>query len=109
MSNIHRGEVWWVGLDPSQGSEMRKTRPCVVLTNNVLNRLRKTVVVAPLSTAAHPHPPIAVPVKCQKKTAVAIIDQVRAVGKHRLKSKIENMAPKDLATISEALELILEL
>ena len=106
---VGRGEVWWVSLDPTQGSEIRKTRPCVVLTHNTLNRLRRTVVVVPLSTAAKPHPPITVQVTCQGQPAVAVIDQVRAVAKHRLKSRIEAMTSADLAAISKALSTILEL
>ena len=52
--DITRGDVWWVTLDPTQGSGIKKTRPCVMLTHNTLNKLRKTVVV-PLSSAARPH------------------------------------------------------
>ena len=106
---VARGEVWWVSLDPTQGSEIRKTRPCVVLTHDTLNRLRRTVVVVPLSTAAKPHPPITVQVTCQGQPAVAVIDRVRAVAKHRLKSRIEAMTSADLAAISKALSTILEL
>ena len=58
-----RGEVWWVSLDPTQGSEIKKTRPCLVLSSSVLNRLRQTVVVVPYSTDAGSHPPITVPVE----------------------------------------------
>ncbi|MEI6036142.1 MAG: type II toxin-antitoxin system PemK/MazF family toxin [Verrucomicrobiae bacterium] len=104
-----RGEVWWVSLDPGQGSEIKKTRPCVVLTHDTLNRLRKTVVVMPLSTAAKPHPPITVQVTCQGRAAVAVVDQIRAVAKHRLKSRIEAMAADDLAAINKALSTILEI
>lgn len=107
--NITRGDVWWVSLDPAQGSEIKKTRPCVVLTHNTLNKLRKTIVVVPLSSAARPHPPITVPVSCQKREVVAVIDQVRAVAKHRLKSKIEMLAPDDLDSIIRALSTILEI
>jgi len=106
---MNRGDIWWVALDPGQGSEIKKTRPCVVLTNNILNRLRKTVVVVPLSTAAKPHPPITISVNCQGRTAVAVIDQVRAVAKHRLKSKIESLDSKDLSAITRALSTILEI
>jgi len=80
-----------------------------VLTNDTLNRLRKTVVVVPLSTAAKPHPPITVPVTCQGKSAVAVIDQVRAVAKHRLQSRVESLNSKDLEKISTALPNILEI
>lgn len=104
-----RGEVWWVSLDPAQGSEIKKTRPCVVLTHDTLNRLRKTVVVIPLSTAAKPHPPITVPVTFRGRVAVAVVDQIRAVAKHRLKSKIEAMAAGDLAAINKAISTILEI
>ena len=106
---MNRGDVWWVALDPGQGSEIKKTRPCVVLTNNTLNRLRKTAVVIPLSTAAKPHPPITVPVNCQGRPAVAVIDQVRAVAKHRLQSRIETLDSKDLDAITRALSTILEI
>ena len=80
-----------------------------MLTNDTLNRLRKTVVVVPLSTAAQPHPPITVPVTCQGKSAVAVIDQVRAVAKHRLQSRVESLNSKDLEKISTALSTILEI
>lgn len=98
-----------VSLDPTQGSEIKKTRPCVVLTHDTLNTLRRTVVVIPLSTAASPHPPITVPVTCQGQQAVAVIDQIRAVAKHRLQSKLESMTPDDLAAISRAISTILEI
>ncbi len=106
---MKRGDIWWVALDPGQGSEIKKTRPCVVLTINTLNCLRKTIVVVPLSTAAKPHPPITVPVHCQGRPAVAVIDQIRAVAKHRLQSRVETMDSKDLAEITRALTMILEI
>ena len=104
-----RGEIWWVSLDPAQGSEIRKTRPCVVLTHDMLNRLRKTVVVVPLSSSAKAHPPITISVTCQSRPVVAVIDQVRAVAKHRLQSKIEALSIPDLFQICQALANILEI
>lgn len=104
-----RGEIWWVNLEPTQGSEIRKTRPCVVLTHDTLNRLRRTVVVVPLSTAAKPHPPITVPVSCQGKSVVAIIDQIRAVAKHRLLSRIERMDRYKLEEVCRAIASVLEI
>ena len=98
-----------MSLDPTQGSEIKKTRPCVVLTHDTLNQFRRTVVVIPLSTVAKPHPPITVPVTCQGQPAVAAVDQIRAVAKHRLKSRIESMASADLAAISRAISTILEI
>lgn len=106
---ITRGEVWWISLDPTQGSEIRKTRPCVVLSHDTLNRLRHTVVVVPLSTAAKPHPPITIPVTFQGKSCVAVIDQIRAVAKHRLKSKIEPLDRDELDEVCRAVATILEI
>lgn len=107
--DITRGDIWWVSLDPTQGAEIKKTRPCVILTHNTLNKLRKTIVVVPLSTAAGPHPPITVPITCQNREVVAVIDQIRAVAKHRLQSKIETITLKDLDSITRALSSILEI
>ena len=104
-----RGEVWWVNLDPTQGSEIRKTRPCLVLTSDVLNRLRGTVVVVPYSTGAGAHPPVTVPVTCQGKGAVAVIDQVRAIAKHRLLERIEAAGAPDVGAVAAALAEVLEL
>ena len=106
---IRRGDVWWISLDPTQGSEIKKTRPCIVLTHDTINRLRHTVVVVPLSMAAKPHPPITVPVTCQGKSVVAIIDQIRAVAKHRLKSRIEAILPDELDEVYQAVSTILEI
>ena len=108
-SQFRRGDIWWVSLDPTQGAEVRKTRPCVILTHNRLNELRRTVVVIPLSTAAEPRPPIRVPVTCRGRLVVALVDQVRAVAKHRLQSQIEAMSPDELDEVCQALAAILEL
>src|SRR5450759_1566986 len=58
------GEVWWVRLDPTLGSEINKTRPCLILSTNIVNDRRRTVVVVPLSTSPDPGPPLLVPVNC---------------------------------------------
>ncbi len=108
-SSVLRGEIWWISLDPTQGSEIKKTRPCVVISHNTLNRIRKTVVVIPLSTAASPQPPITIDIQCQGKQVVAIVDQIRAVAKQRLQSKIETISAPDLKRILQALSKILEI
>ena len=106
---ITRGDIWWVGLDPTQGSEIKKTRPCIVLSHDTLNRLRRTVIVVPLSSAAQVHPPITVSLSCQGKPAVAIVDQIRAVARHRLKERIEAASSEDVAAVTEALRTVLNI
>ena len=104
-----RGEIWWVRLDPTLGSEINKTRPCLVVSNSVINEHRKTVVVVPLSSSPRSAPPLMVHVTCSGKPAVAVIDQVRAIAKERLVSLIEKLAAKELASVEVALREILEL
>lgn len=104
-----RGEVWWVRLDPTVGSEIAKTRPCIVLSTNVLNQRRRTVVVIPLSSSPTTCPPILVPVRCGNRDAVAVVDQIRAVSKDRLESRIEELSSADLEAVEQALREILEL
>jgi mRNA interferase MazF len=105
---IERGAIWWVELDPTQGGEINKTRPCLIISNNVLNRLRKTVVAIPLSTSAKANPPITISVS-SLKDSVAIMDQIRAVSRHRLKSKIGKIKDLEMQIINRALIPILEL
>ena len=104
-----RGDIWWVRLDPTLGSEIRKTRPALVMTADVLNRMRQTVVVVPLSTAAAAHPPVTVPVQCRGKRAVAVVDQVRAISRERLVSKMEAASDEDVMAVGDALGQVLEL
>jgi mRNA interferase MazF len=104
-----RGEVWWVQLDPTRGAEIRKTRPCLVVSANVLNERRRTVVVAPLSSSPEAAPPLLVPVTCAGRRAAVVVDQVRAVSKERLLRRRGELSDPDLAAVEEALRLVLEL
>src|SRR3989442_133610 len=104
-----RGEVWWVRLDPTLGSEIKKTRPCLVVGANVLNERRRTVVVVPLSSAPLAAPPVMVPVTCGKRKAVAVVDQIRAVTKERFAGLMGELSAEDLAEVEESLRIVLEL
>ena len=103
-----RGEVWWA-LDPSTGSEIFKTRPCVVITRDLINQYRRTVVVVPLSSAPSAHPPIRVAVNCGGRAAVAVVDQIHAIAKERLRSRIGVLVELEMDAIGEALQQILDL
>ena len=104
-----RGEIWWVRLDPTLGSEIHKTRPCVVLTSNILNERRRTVVVIPLSSSPQASPPLLVPVDCAGRTAVAVMDQVRAVAKERLEQRMGALSRDHLIAVEKGLREILDL
>ena len=104
-----RGEIWWVRLDPTLGSEIHKTRPCVVLTSNILNERRRTVVVIPLSSSPQASPPLLVPVDCAGRTAVAVMDQARAVAKERLEQRMGVLSSEHLTAVESGLREILDL
>lgn len=104
-----RGEVWWVRLDPTVGSEIKKTRPCLVLTTNIVNERRRTVVVIPLSTSRQAAPPLLVPMDCAGRAVIAVVDQIRAVAKERLQQRLGVISSGHLKAVEKGLRQILEL
>lgn len=98
-----------MALDPVLGSEIAKTRPCVVLGRDVVNHLRRTVVVIPLSSSPEPHPPIQVAVLYASKPGVAVIDQIRAVSKERLVRHAGSLSEAEMQAIGTALQRVLDL
>ena len=104
-----RGEIWWVRLDPALGSEIAKTRPCLILSTNVVNERRRTVVVVPLSTGPRSSPPLLVPVHCAGRKVVAVTDQIRAVAKERLQELVGEISPSDMEAVEAGVLRILEL
>ena len=108
-SKLKRGSVYWVNLDPTQGSEIKKVRPGVLVGASPLNQARRTVLVVPLSRAGEARPPITVRVRCMGREARAVCDQIRAIDKTRLSGWIEEMSKEDLESISRALKQVLVL
>lgn len=104
---MKRGEVWWVDLAPTRGSEIRKRRPAVIITVDALNKARRTVVVVPLSSSATPRPPIVVAVPSAGPDSTVVCDQLRAVDKSRLDCKAGDMSAADLKAIMDGLRIIL--
>ena len=104
-----RGDIWWVALDPMLGSEFRKTRPCVVISVKVLNEKRRTVIVVPLSSSPRASPPILIPISCEGRPAMAVSDQIRAVSKERLRSRLGVVADEELAALEDGLRQIMQL
>lgn len=110
LNTINRGEVYWVELDPTRGSEISKTRPCVVLSAVEINQHRNTVVVIPLTTTAAPAvPPLLVATPSAGESSKARIEHIRAVDKTRLQRKIGCLAAPDLSAVENALRVVLRL
>lgn len=104
-----RGEVWWVRLDPTLGSEIAKTRPCVILSSSIINERRRTVVVVPLSSSPQASPPLLVPIQCGGHDVVAVTDQIRAVSKERLDQCMGTLSLEHLEAVEQGVRDVLEL
>lgn len=98
-----------MALDPTLGSEIRKTRPCIVVSVKILNQKRRTVIVVPLSSSPKASPPILIPITCDGRPAVAVSDQIRAVAKERLRSRLGVIADGELAALEDGLRQIMQL
>lgn len=109
MEMIHRGSVHWINLEPAQGAEIKKTRPCVVVSIDPINRARHTAVVIPLSSSAQPRPPLTIPVMCDNRPSVAVIDQIRTVDKSRFSGKMCDVSEREMQAIDSALLIVLGL
>ncbi len=83
---IKQYEVYLINLSPTRGHEMKKTRPCVVLSPDEMNRHIQTVMIAPMTTKSHDYP-TRVKITFQNKTGWIVLDQIRTVDKSRLIKK----------------------
>ena len=94
-ADVRRGEVHLVSLDPTRGSEIRKTRPCVVVSPDELNVHLRTYLVAPLTTGSHAYP-FRVPCRFRGRSGHVVLDQVRAVDRERLVGRLGRLSPRAL-------------
>ena len=106
---MKRGDVYWVDLNPTKGSEINKKRPCVIVSATPINRARRTVIVVPLSTVAKLLPPITIAVNCLGKTVTAVCDQIRTVDKKRLVQAAGELSTHDLHALDQGLRQVLTL
>jgi len=90
---VKRFDVFLVNLDPTLGKEIKKTRPCLVISPDEMNRFIATVIVAPMTTKGRQYP-TRVPCRLQGKHGQIVLDQLRTVDKVRLLKKLGQIAPK---------------
>ena len=106
---MKRGEVWWVEFDPSVGSEIRKTRPAVVVSNDAANRNLARLVVVPLTSSAGRIYPGEAMVSVGGKSSKAMADQIMAADKSRLKSPLGELSKVDMLALEDAIKVHLGL
>lgn len=102
---MHRFDVYLVDLEPVSGAETGKTRPCVVVSPDEMNRALKTVIIAPLTTVRRGWP-TRVAISFQHKSGEVALDQIRTVDKSRLVKLLGKLSPK---SSQETLEVLGEM
>jgi len=100
---VRRGQVLLVHLNPTRGSEIRKTRPCVVVSPDELNRHLRTFIVAPLTTGGHPYP-FRIPCRFRGRPGFVVLDQIRTVDQERLARSLGRLSPATMARVLAALQ-----
>jgi mRNA interferase MazF len=100
---VKRGEIWLVNLDPTVGSEIQKSRPCVVVSPAELNDHLRTVIVAPMTSQGFAAP-FRVPVTHAGTKGLIVLDQLRTVDKLRLAKKMGAVSAKTLAAVLVTLQ-----
>lgn len=99
VKGAKRDEIWLVSLDPTQDSEIQKTRPCVIVSPDEANGYLRTVVIAPMTSAERPYP-TRVSIVFQNRRGQVALDQIRAVDRERLVRKLGAAPAKTMEAVS---------
>jgi mRNA interferase MazF len=106
VMSVKQYEIYWVKLDPTVGSEIQKTRPCVVITPNEMNNSIDTIIIAPLTTKSHNFP-TRLKTTVEGKECWAVLYQIRAIDRSRLKEKIGELDQKDISKLKNIINEML--
>ncbi|MBU3545068.1 type II toxin-antitoxin system PemK/MazF family toxin [Polynucleobacter sp. MWH-Mekk-B1] len=100
---VWRGEIWLINLNPTLGSEIKKTRPCVVVSPQDMNDYLRTVIIAPMTTKGRAAG-FRVPITHDGKKGLILLDQMRAIDKTRLVKKLGTIGAKTLHSTLNTLQ-----
>lgn len=98
-----RGDVYLIALDPTVGSEIKKTRPCVIVAPDELNQHLSTFLVAPLTTGGYAYP-FRIACRFQKRDGHIVLDQLRTIDRRRLVKKLGRLTPATMGKVLETLQ-----
>jgi mRNA interferase MazF len=104
---VARGEIWLAALDPTIGAEIKKTRPCVVVSPSEMHDFLRTVAVAPMTTASHPAP-YRIPLRFRGKDGLILLDQLRTLDKQRLMRRLGAVSSTTIGLTLAALREMFE-
>lgn len=100
---VRRGEVWLATLDPARGSEIRKTRPCLVISPPEMNAHLRTAIVAPLTRGSQPAP-FRIPIRFAGKSGLILLDQIRTLDQRRLVKRLGAVGGRTLTATLTTLQ-----
>jgi len=100
-----KGEIWWINFDPSIGGEIKKTRPAVVISNNVANKALNRIQVIPLTSAVKNVYPAECLITIQSKRSKAMADQLTTISKLRLSTRIGTVTAHEMDEIERVIRL----
>lgn len=103
MEQVNQYEIVLVNLDPTIGSEMKKTRPCVVLSPNEMNKYLQTIVVAPMTSSSKPYP-TRVEVRHKQTKGWIAIDQIRTIDRIRIAKRFESLTNKEIEKVKNVIK-----
>jgi mRNA interferase MazF len=109
LSRPRRGDVYWVALDPAMGTEIRKTRPAVIVSNDSANDFGMRVVVLPVTTNVSSLFPGEALVSVGGKPGRVLGDQIRSVDRRRLRGRVGSLSRREMRTVDGALRITLDL
>ncbi len=110
MKNFpRRGEIFWVNLDPTIGTEAKKIRPGLVLSNDIGNECSSRVIIAPITSSINTVYPFEAKIVIHKKENKVMLDQIRTVDKARIGNLISNITDTELKKVEKALKLVLDI
>ena len=101
--DLKQYQIVLVNLDPTVGSEMKKTRPCVIISPNEMNKFLQTIVVAPMTSSSKTYP-TRIEINHDKKKGWIVLDQIRTVDRQRIIKVLENLTEKEIRKVKEVLK-----
>ncbi len=104
---VKRGEVWLVALDPTIGTEIQKTRPCLIVSPSEIHDHLRAVIVAPMTTGSRPAG-FRVPLNFKGKEGLVLLDQIRTVDKKCLVKRLGLVAESALGTVLDTLQAVFQ-
>lgn len=101
--DLKQYQIVLVNLDPTIESEMKKTRPCVIISPNEMNKFLQTIVIAPITSSSKTYP-TRVQINHDKKKGWIVLDQIRTVDRQRIINVLGNLTEKEIQKIKEILK-----